>query len=288
MRLTSQNTKPDESQILPSLVLPGVLLPRLAFPCRRNIEAPSTLRSGWYVCSNEPSFPSCTWPSAEQPTFISTGDHAKLLVHKISQDPGLPCEKPTNSFWQQDPPHPDLTAIQSASLPRQTDVLIIGSGITAASVSHHLLATDNNTSIVVAEARTITSGGTGRNGGHIIELPYEDYDFQVSMLGRSATKEIVQFRLDHLAEMVDVSKTQMNEKAAKESELRILEAADAVFDKAQWNKVKRQVSSFLEDFPEQKGKWKVLEKDEARKVYTCTLMGNIPGDVLTVTAHRNL
>lgn len=181
-----------------------------------------------------------------------------------------------------------VTTIQSGSLPRQTDVLIIGSGITAASVSHHLLATENSISIVVAEPRTITSGGTGRNGGHIIELPYEDYDFQVSMLGRSATKEIVQFRLDHLAEMVEISETQMTEKAAKESEVRVVEAADAVFDQAQWNKVKRQVASFLEDFPEQKTKWEILENDEAKKVFTSTFTRSRPNNVLTMATHRSL
>jgi glycine/D-amino acid oxidase-like deaminating enzyme len=190
----------------------------------------------------------------------------RLLLHKISQDPGLPCKKPTTSFWQQDPPHPDLATNQSVDLPRQTDVLVIGSGITAASVSHHLLTSDDKISVLVAEARTITSGATGRNGGHIVEVPYEDYDFHVSLMGRSATKEIVQFRLDHLAELVETSKSQMTEKAANESEIRVVEVADAAFDQTQWNKVKRQLASFLEDFPEQRTKWKALEKDEARKV----------------------
>lgn len=195
-----------------------------------------------------------------------TGNRVKFLVDKISQDPGLPCPNPTNSFWQQDPPYPDLTTKQSAELPGQTDVLIIGSGITAASISHHLLTSDDQISVVVAEARTITSGATGRNGGHILEVPYEGYDLQVSLLGREATKAIVQFRLDHLAELVGMSKMQMTEKAANESEIRVVEMADAVFDQAQWDKVKIQLASFLEDFPEQRTKWKVCEKDEARKV----------------------
>lgn len=210
--------------------------------------------------------------------FSSKGDQVRLQVHNISQDPGLPCQKPTTSFWQQGPPHPDLVTTQSVDLPVQTDVLIIGSGITAASVSHHLLTSNDKMSVLVAEARTITSGGTGRNGGHIVEVPYEDYDFQVSLMGRTATKDVIQFRLDHLPELVEMSKTQMTEKAADQSEIRVIEVADAAFDQIQWNKVKAQLASFLEDFPEQRTKWKVLEKDEARKVNTSKSPHTKPSD----------
>lgn len=94
-------------------------------------------------------------------------------------------------------------------------------------------------------------------------MQYEDDDFQLSLMGTSATKEIVQFRLDHLAELVETSKTQMTENAASESEIRVVEVADAAFHKTQWNKVKGQLTSFLEDFQEQRTKWKVLEQDVA-------------------------
>lgn len=92
------------------------------------------------------------------------GERISNLVSKISQDPGQPSERPTESFWQI-PPHPVLSTKQSLILPETADVVIIGSGMTAASIAHHLLSNDSRINITVLEARTLCSGATGRNGG---------------------------------------------------------------------------------------------------------------------------
>ena len=144
--------------------------------------------------------------------------------------------------------------------------MIIGSGITAASTAYHLLASDPDVKVVIAEARTLTSGATGRNGGHILELPYEDYDFEVSMLGTEAARKLFQFRLDHLDEILDFVKTELSEEAAKASEIRVVEVVDAILGSELWEETKAQLARFLETFPKHVDKWKVREGDDARKV----------------------
>lgn len=83
----------------------------------------------------------------------------------ITADPGLPRPSPTQSFWQL-PPHPGVSNIQSPVLPKGTDIVIIGSGITGCSVARSLLEDEplGPVHVTILEARTLVSGATGRNG----------------------------------------------------------------------------------------------------------------------------
>jgi hypothetical protein len=76
---------------------------------------------------------------------------------------GLPSEKPTASFWHIEP-SPLLKSHRSTrDLPEKADVVIIGSGMTGASVAHHLLnASGDKISVVLLDAREACWGATGR------------------------------------------------------------------------------------------------------------------------------
>ncbi|HKZ29435.1 MAG TPA: FAD-binding oxidoreductase [Acidimicrobiia bacterium] len=70
----------------------------------------------------------------------------------------------TSCFWTDDYPHPvDLPA---RGLPAQTDVLIIGGGITGLTAAHRLARAGVES--VVAEAQAIGEGASGVNGGMAI------------------------------------------------------------------------------------------------------------------------
>lgn len=87
----------------------------------------------------------------------------------------LPSEKSTSSFWHSEP-SPLLTAHRSTrNLPHTADVVVIGSGITGASVAHHLLRSEGaaGLNVVMLEAREACWGATGRNGGHCQPLLFE-------------------------------------------------------------------------------------------------------------------
>lgn len=99
------------------------------------------------------------------------------LEASINASPGIPVSNPTTSFWLQNPPFPDLVDMRSKTLPKTADIVIIGSGITGASVARTILSEcasmGINRRVVMLEARQICSGATGRNGGHIKCTPYE-------------------------------------------------------------------------------------------------------------------
>ena len=78
---------------------------------------------------------------------------------------GRPVPNPTKSYWQY-PLHPLANWRSTPSLPRKSDYVIIGSGITGASIAWKLLNEKPGASVTLIEARTICSAATGRNGGH--------------------------------------------------------------------------------------------------------------------------
>lgn len=89
----------------------------------------------------------------------------------------LPSESSTHSFWHTEP-SPLLTAHRSTrNLPPTADVVVIGSGMTGASIAHHLLTTSSPPTpaldVVMLEAREACWGATGRNGGHCQPLLFE-------------------------------------------------------------------------------------------------------------------
>ncbi len=87
----------------------------------------------------------------------------------------LPSEKSTNSFWHSEP-SPLLKGHRTTrGLPETADVVIIGSGLTGASVAYHLLSKNgtaaqhkpfdpqsDNLKVVMLEAREACWGATGR------------------------------------------------------------------------------------------------------------------------------
>lgn len=85
------------------------------------------------------------------------------MEERAAIPPTLPRPEPTLSYWQ-DPASPLATFRSGSDLPREVDIVIIGSGISGASIAYNLLELDSSRSILMLEARTACSGATGRNG----------------------------------------------------------------------------------------------------------------------------
>lgn len=75
----------------------------------------------------------------------------------------LPRDNPTVSYWQ-DPPDEIADLRSTGQLPETADVVIVGSGISGAAITHNILLRAPETKIVLLEARQACSGATGRNG----------------------------------------------------------------------------------------------------------------------------
>ncbi|KAK5170699.1 uncharacterized protein LTR77_005289 [Saxophila tyrrhenica] len=98
----------------------------------------------------------------------------------------LPTEQSTESFWHSEPSSLLKGHRTTRDLPTTADVVVIGSGMTGASVAYHMLSKDftpkqhecfdpekDNLDVVMLEAREACWGATGRNGGHCLPLLFE-------------------------------------------------------------------------------------------------------------------
>lgn len=187
---------------------------------------------------------------------------------QLTQDPALPVGNPTSSHWQ-NPPHPRLLGIKSTTLPPQRDILIIGSGITACSVTRELLESGYNGTITILEAREVCSGATGRNGGRINCVAVHDFHKFSQMYGVDIAKQIVRFELAHYDELMEAARS-LGGKAFHRTEVREVETVAAVFNTKKLEELRDMLGSFEAAFPDLVGRWRIVE-EEAREVRTQSL-----------------
>ncbi|KAI1867224.1 uncharacterized protein JN550_007276 [Neoarthrinium moseri] len=134
------------------------------------------------------------------------------LLKRASQPPGLPVSNPSQSYWLEDPPFPELVDIRSEELPEHADIVIIGSGITGAAVARSVLQEcqrkGETRKIVVLEARTLCSGATGRNGGHMKSSPHELFVQLKKRFGPERAAIITRFQLSHVKVLTELCKSE--------------------------------------------------------------------------------
>ena len=115
------------------------------------------------------------------------------MEERASIPPGLPRSNPTVSYWQ-DPPSHLAKHRTTVDLPKTTDILIIGSGITGSSIAYSILSQPSPPSVLLLEARTACSGATGRNGGHTKCASYREVLDNVRDLGDEEAAKITRLQ----------------------------------------------------------------------------------------------
>ncbi|KAM6523115.1 hypothetical protein FSOLCH5_003734 [Fusarium solani] len=187
----------------------------------------------------------------------------------VMEDPGLPRSNPTVSLWQE-PPHPTVASIQSPTLIQQTDFVVIGSGITGCSVTKTLLehpGLGENVKaghVTLLEARTLVSGATGRNGGHLVTAAGHTYGYLASMYGEENAKEITRFsitNIDHILNMV----REMDPELQEYSQIRDLIKVMVARDSATWEASVKSVRDFQKAVEEYKTYHRVVEKEDIKE-----------------------
>jgi lysine/ornithine N-monooxygenase len=84
----------------------------------------------------------------------------------MSKPADLPSQTSSASFWHTEPKL--LNHRTTESLPQKVDIVVIGSGISGASVVHHIFQNSESVeeakkpSVLVLEAREVCWGATGR------------------------------------------------------------------------------------------------------------------------------
>jgi glycine/D-amino acid oxidase-like deaminating enzyme len=109
----------------------------------------------------------------------------------------FPKENPTVSFWLS---QPDEFSIHRSTeeLPKEADIVIIGSGYAGTSVVTNLQMLNPDLKIAMFEARDVCSGATGRNGGHIKPYCHRNFDLYQEKWGTKGAAEIVNSEFEHL------------------------------------------------------------------------------------------
>ncbi|KAK0481022.1 hypothetical protein EDD18DRAFT_1468404 [Armillaria luteobubalina] len=99
--------------------------------------------------------------------------------------PGFPSPNACLSFWLQGVrSSPLIGHCTTEELPTTGDVIIIGSGITGASMTYFLLTGENPPkSVVMLEAREMCDSATGQNGGHSSSLTLLSHELGYNAAG---------------------------------------------------------------------------------------------------------
>ena len=194
-------------------------------------------------------------------TISSLNSQYQELLRRAVSPPALPVAHPTSSYWLDEPPFPELCDMQNP-LPELADVVIIGSGITAAAAARTLLELDSAASsssplrVCVLEARQICSGATGRNGGHIKCAPYEAFAALRRVVGPQRARELVRFQRRHLDVLLEVGQ------GMSLAEVREVETVDLYVEEGDFGQMKEHVAEAEEWLPEEK--FTVWEGERAR------------------------
>ena len=97
---------------------------------------------------------------------------------------GLPHPNPTKAYWQT-PPLPIADHRTTPDLPSTAKYVIVGSGVSGATIAWKLYQEESNASIVMLEARQTCSGATGRNGGHCRTGHYVSFKDDLETFGEN-------------------------------------------------------------------------------------------------------
>ncbi|KAF5009272.1 hypothetical protein FDECE_4484 [Fusarium decemcellulare] len=137
-------------------------------------------------------------------------------------DPGFPVKNSTKPFWLTQPS--SIGKLQS-QWHDSVDIVVIGSGMTAASLVNSLYSKRPDLKIVLVEARDLCSGATGRNGGHLKAMSPGVWFDRKQQFGLDEALRIMEYEHSHLNEMAACIKENKID-----CDLQLLEGLDVYFD----------------------------------------------------------
>lgn len=175
---------------------------------------------------------------------------------------GLPVKNPTQSYWQT-PTLPIKDHRTTPDLPSASKYVIVGSGVTGASIAYKILLEEPSAQITLLEARTAASGASGRNGGHCRGGRYLDFKRYLEQFGEEDALKMDQLEEDNVRNVGNFIK-----KHQIDCDLRDVESVDATTDEKQF----QEILESLKMRKEVAGKagvtlfeHKIWNKEEARK-----------------------
>lgn len=184
------------------------------------------------------------------------------LISQMYANPGVPTSNPSVSAWQV-PPHP-LSDTRSVNLPLVTEFAIIGSGASGCSVASNILENElsGDQRVTVFEARTLTSGATGRNGGQLLTHVPKFYKTFVAAHGKETADHIAQYCLRTVEKMVNIAESE----SLGACEVRKVEEIMAFEDEEGFNEAVSSIRLYEEALSVENDRYSIVDKISARKV----------------------
>ncbi|KAK8029784.1 hypothetical protein PG993_011075 [Apiospora rasikravindrae] len=190
------------------------------------------------------------------------------MEQNASRPVTLPRDNPTQSYWQ-DPPADIADLRTTPNLLESADVVIIGSGITGASIAWNLLQTPSGNDpprrIVMLEARQACSGATGRNGGHTKAASYRTFLHHAKEHGTDEAVKIAKLELANIRALHAFAREHVID-----CDSHPCQTVDVVYDAAQWAEDQRAVQAMRDAMPGDPASEYVLHSaDEVRDQFYC-------------------
>lgn len=200
---------------------------------------------------------------------------------------GLPCPTPTKSYWQTPPD--DIADLETSPLPQETDIVIIGSGITGAGIAWNLFnrcpASEPPPAIVMLEARQACSGATGRNGGHTKAASYRSFLGHADDLGTDAACQIARMELSNIRAVHAFAREH-----GINCESRPCRTVDAIYDPVQWKQAHDAIKAMRDAMPDDDASsysfLSAQDLDENYKVAADGVCGGVEYEAGSISAYK--
>lgn len=123
--------------------------------------------------------------------------------------PRSPVANPVASFWNAEK-RPLDDHRTTPNLPETSDIVIIGAGFAGVATAYHLLKDNPNppNSIVLLEARSVCSGATGRNGGHVKPDTYFNVPKYAERFGLETAAQLAAFEASNVHAVKELVETE--------------------------------------------------------------------------------
>lgn len=197
--------------------------------------------------------------------------------------PTLPRLNPTSSYWQ-DPPHGISTHRTTGELPESVSTIIIGSGITGASIAYNVLDKSDASSVLMLEARTTCSGATGRNGGHTKAASYRAFLDNVRDQGEAEAARIARFEYRNIKAVHAFAREHKIECDSWEGD-----TVDIIYEVNQWNRARQAVSEMRRILGEEDvaAQYKFYDASEtAERFLTDGAVGSVSYEAGSIHAYK--
>ncbi|KAJ4299485.1 hypothetical protein N0V90_004730 [Kalmusia sp. IMI 367209] len=170
-------------------------------------------------------------------------------------DPGEPVANSTKPYWLTEPS--PIAKLQSPWVD-EADVVIIGSGMTAASLCRTLYSEKPGIKIVLVEARDLCAGATGRNGGHMKAMSPGAWLDRKKAYGIKEALKVMKFEHAHVEEKLAC----INENGIQADHRRV-EGLDVYHDEKTWRRAVDAVEDIRKHDPELGARYTIYETRRA-------------------------